>query len=145
MQVLDNAEHADGKNPVTSASSNYALIAPSKDYFSVPEDEISFLTSDLTVVGGRIVYGAGDFVSLDDNPLPPAMPEDSGIRVMVFDFQKWDSVANNWQVALRMATLDAIKMAGGKPLMSSGWMVRPEWLDADGFLRDEKALLAPRK
>lgn len=31
MQVLDNAEHADGKNPKTSAGSNYALYAPSKD------------------------------------------------------------------------------------------------------------------
>lgn len=31
MQVLDNAEHADGRNPLTSASSNYALIAPSRD------------------------------------------------------------------------------------------------------------------
>jgi predicted amidohydrolase YtcJ len=56
------------------------LIVPSKDYFTVPEDEISFLTSDLTVVGGRIVYGAGDFAKLDDNVLPPAMPDWSPVR-----------------------------------------------------------------
>jgi hypothetical protein len=31
MQVLDNAEHVDGKNPKTSAGSNYALHAPSRD------------------------------------------------------------------------------------------------------------------
>ncbi len=31
MQVLDNAEHADGRNPTTSAGSNYALIAPPRD------------------------------------------------------------------------------------------------------------------
>lgn len=31
MQVLDNARHADGKNPLTSAGSNYALYAPVKD------------------------------------------------------------------------------------------------------------------
>lgn len=30
-QVLDNAGHADGKNPKTSAASNYALHAPSRD------------------------------------------------------------------------------------------------------------------
>jgi hypothetical protein len=30
-QVLDNAKHADGKNPLTSASSCYALYAPTKD------------------------------------------------------------------------------------------------------------------
>ncbi|MBF5007337.1 amidohydrolase [Diaphorobacter sp. NR2-3-3-1] len=51
------------------------LIVPNKDFFKIPEDEISFLTSDLTVVGGRIVYGAGDFTSLDDNVLPPALPD----------------------------------------------------------------------
>ncbi len=31
MQVLDNAEHADGRNPKTSAASNYALHAPARD------------------------------------------------------------------------------------------------------------------
>lgn len=51
------------------------LIVPSKDYFSCPEDEISFLTSDLTIVGGKVVYGAGDFSGIDGPPLPPAMPE----------------------------------------------------------------------
>ncbi len=56
------------------------LIVPSQDFFSVPEDEISFLTSDLTMVGGRVVYGAGNFASLDDNPLPPAMPDWSPTR-----------------------------------------------------------------
>ena len=54
---------------------------PDKDYFSCAEDEISFLTSDLTVVGGRVVYGAGEFGPLDDNPLPPAMPDWSPTRL----------------------------------------------------------------
>ena len=31
MQVLDNAGHADGKNPLTSAGSNFALHAPTRD------------------------------------------------------------------------------------------------------------------
>jgi len=56
------------------------LIVPSKDYFACAEDEISFLTSDLTMVGGRIVYAASDFASLDENPLPPAMPDWSPVR-----------------------------------------------------------------
>ncbi len=57
------------------------LMVPSRDYFSVPEDEISFLTSDMTMVGGRVVFGAGEFASHDENPLPPAMPEWSPARV----------------------------------------------------------------
>jgi predicted amidohydrolase YtcJ len=56
------------------------LIVPSKDYFSCPEDEISFLTSDLTIVGGKVVYGAGDFNGIDAPPLPPAMPDWSPVR-----------------------------------------------------------------
>jgi hypothetical protein len=31
MQVLDNQRHADGKNPMTSAGSNFALHAPARD------------------------------------------------------------------------------------------------------------------
>ncbi|MCM2294622.1 amidohydrolase [Allorhizobium sp. BGMRC 0089] len=56
------------------------LIVPDKDYFACAEDEISFLTSDLTMVGGKIVYAGGPFVRLDDNPLPPAMPDWSPVR-----------------------------------------------------------------
>ncbi|OLP57002.1 amidohydrolase [Rhizobium rhizosphaerae] len=56
------------------------LIVPDKDFFACAEDEISFLTSDLTMVGGRVVYGAGDFAALDDNPLPPAMPNWSPVN-----------------------------------------------------------------
>lgn len=56
------------------------FIVPSKDYFSVSDDEISFLTSHLTVVGGRVVFGDDEFSSLDDNPLPPAMPDWSPVR-----------------------------------------------------------------
>ncbi|MDF3881064.1 MULTISPECIES: amidohydrolase [Cupriavidus] len=56
------------------------FMVPSKDYFGIPEDEIAFLTSHLTVVGGRVVYGEGEFAPLDDNPLPPAMPDWSPTR-----------------------------------------------------------------
>ncbi|HET7085412.1 MAG TPA: amidohydrolase [Rhizomicrobium sp.] len=56
------------------------LIVPSKDYFACSEDEISGLTSDLTMVGGRTVYGAGDFASHDQSDLPPAMPDWSPVR-----------------------------------------------------------------
>ena len=41
------------------------LIVPDRDYFSCAEDEIADTTSDLTIVGGKVVYGAGDFASLD--------------------------------------------------------------------------------
>lgn len=56
------------------------LIVPDKDFFACAEEEISFLTSDLTMVGGKIVYGSGTFASLDENPVPPAMPDWSPVR-----------------------------------------------------------------
>jgi len=56
------------------------LIVPDKDFFACAEDEISFLSSELTMVGGKIVYGAGPFAELDENPVPPAMPDWSPVR-----------------------------------------------------------------
>lgn len=52
---------------------------PDKD-FACAEDEILFLTSQLTMVGGKIVYGAGDFKALDENDVPPDMPDWSPVR-----------------------------------------------------------------
>jgi predicted amidohydrolase YtcJ len=56
------------------------LIVPDRDYFSCAENEIADITCDLTIVGGKIVYGARDFARLDDTPPPPAMPDWSPVR-----------------------------------------------------------------
>ncbi|NKL56425.1 amidohydrolase [Rhizobium leguminosarum] len=56
------------------------VVVPDKDFFTCAEDEISYLTSQLTMVGGKIVYGAGDFAALDENDVPPAMPDWSPVR-----------------------------------------------------------------
>ncbi|MET3966749.1 amidohydrolase [Bradyrhizobium sp. S3.9.1] len=56
------------------------LIVPDRDFFSCPESEIGDITSDLTVVGGRLVYGAGEFKALDDTAPPAAMPDWSPVR-----------------------------------------------------------------
>lgn len=45
----------------------------SEDYFTVDEDRIRSIESHLTVLGGRIVYGAGSFAPLDP-PIPPVLP-----------------------------------------------------------------------
>ena len=56
------------------------LTVPDRDYFSCADSEIADTTSDLTIVGGRVVYGAGEFRSLDRSPPPPAMPDWSPVR-----------------------------------------------------------------
>jgi hypothetical protein len=57
------------------------LIVPSRDYFACADSELADMTSDLTIVGGKVVFAAGGFSHLDENPLPPAMPDWSPVRV----------------------------------------------------------------
>jgi predicted amidohydrolase YtcJ len=56
------------------------LMVPDRDYFSCAEDEIADTTSLLTMVGGKIVYGSGDFASFEEVTVPPAMPDWSPVR-----------------------------------------------------------------
>jgi len=56
------------------------LIVPDRDYFACAEDEIADITSNLTVVGGKVVYGVGDFAALDESEPPPPMPDWSPVR-----------------------------------------------------------------
>ncbi|MEN3929763.1 amidohydrolase [Microvirga sp. W0021] len=70
----------EGKKGQISVGQLADLIVPDVDYFSCPENDISSIVSELTMVGGRIVYGGGVFSDLDDNPLPPAMPNWSPVR-----------------------------------------------------------------
>jgi predicted amidohydrolase YtcJ len=50
------------------------LAVLSDDYFSVPEDQIVHLRSVLTLLGGRVVHGDGDYADLAPR-LPAPMPE----------------------------------------------------------------------
>jgi predicted amidohydrolase YtcJ len=56
------------------------FIVPDRDYFACADDEIADATSELTIVGGKVVYGAGDFAALDTSQPPPAMPDWSPVR-----------------------------------------------------------------
>ncbi|WP_022682327.1 amidohydrolase [Sphingobium bisphenolivorans] len=59
-----------GKKGQIKAGQLADLALLSDDYFSVPESEIAHLRSVLTVLGGKIVYGEGDF-----GPLAPEAPK----------------------------------------------------------------------
>jgi hypothetical protein len=50
------------------------LVVLSDDYFAVPDEQLRRLESVLTVVGGRVVYGAQEFAALNP-PLPPVSPD----------------------------------------------------------------------
>ena len=55
----------EGKKGRIEAGQLADLIVPDRDYFACAESEIADTTSVLTIVGGKVVYGAGDFASLD--------------------------------------------------------------------------------
>jgi predicted amidohydrolase YtcJ len=55
------------------------LAVLSADYFSIPDEEIKQLESVLTMVGGRVVYAAGEFAQLAP-PAPPVSPDWSPVK-----------------------------------------------------------------
>ncbi len=72
----------------TDAEAEMGRIAPGnladfalldRDYFNVPEDEIKRVTSVLTVMDGRVVFGAGDYSALAPT-LPDILPDWSPIK-----------------------------------------------------------------
>jgi predicted amidohydrolase YtcJ len=60
----------DGKKGSLAAGQLADLAVLSSDYFSIPEEEIKNLESVLTIVGGKIVYAAGEYSKM----APPELP-----------------------------------------------------------------------
>jgi len=72
----------EGKKGSIEAGKLADLSALSEDYFSVPEERIKQLESVLTIVGGKVVYGSGEFAHLAPPPLPVS-PDWSPVKVHV--------------------------------------------------------------
>ena len=60
----------DGKKGSIALGQLADLAVLSADYFAVPEEEIKRIESVLTIVGGKVVYGAKEFSKLTPAPLP---------------------------------------------------------------------------
>jgi hypothetical protein len=63
-----------GKKGQIAAGQLADFAVLSDDFFSVPDDGIQDITAVMTVLGGKPVYGDGDFKDLAPG-LPPAMPD----------------------------------------------------------------------
>ncbi|ASU40075.1 amidohydrolase [Herbaspirillum sp. meg3] len=57
------------------------LVVLSSDFFSVPEEDIKAIESVMTVVGGKIVYGAAEFDPLAPPPIP-VLPDWSPVKTV---------------------------------------------------------------
>ncbi|MGE5850273.1 MAG: amidohydrolase family protein, partial [Candidatus Methylomirabilota bacterium] len=60
----------EGKKGMLAPGQLADLAVLSRDYFSVPDEEIKGLESDLTIVGGKAVHAANEFAALAPPPLP---------------------------------------------------------------------------
>ncbi len=80
----------------TLSPGQYADFAVlSKDYFSVPDQEIRTIQSELTVMDGQIVHGSGDF-----SDLSPALPKVSPSWSPVATYGGWGAPgAPSWSQA----------------------------------------------
>ena len=76
------------------------LMVPDRDYFSCGEDEIADTTSLFTMVGGKVVYAAGEFAALDEVEVPQAMPGWSPVRTFG-GFAAWGDPANAGKPAVQ--------------------------------------------
>jgi predicted amidohydrolase YtcJ len=81
------------------------LIVPDRDFFACAEDEIADSSSLLTIVGGKVVYGAGDFAAWDESAPPPAMPDWSPVRHFG-GYAAWGETKDN-QTALHRAAVSS--------------------------------------
>jgi predicted amidohydrolase YtcJ len=79
-----------GKKGQIRAGQLADLALLSDDYFSVPEDEIVGLRAVLTILGGKVVYGEGDFGPLAPEA-PRAMPDWSPVATFGGHYRKTES------------------------------------------------------
>ena len=87
------------------------LIVPDRDFFGCPEDAIADTVSELTIVGGRVVWGAGDFAALDEAGPPPAMPDWSPVRSFG-GYAGWGEAAVAQRAAADCACVNACGVHG---------------------------------
>lgn len=81
-----------GKKGQIKAGQLADLALLSDDYFSVAESEIAHLRSVLTVLGGKVVYGEGDFGPLAPEA-PKAMPDWSPVATFGGHYRRDDQAA----------------------------------------------------
>lgn len=63
------------------AKGMYADLAVlSEDYFTIPEESIRNISSLLTILGGKVVYGSQDFQELDSGNTLPVSPDWSPVK-----------------------------------------------------------------
>jgi predicted amidohydrolase YtcJ len=69
-----------GQKGVVQAGMLADLTVPDRDFFACAESEIADITALFTMVGGKVVYAAGELSRWDEGAPPPPMPDWSPVR-----------------------------------------------------------------
>ncbi len=91
-----------GKKGQIKAGQLADLAVLSDDFFSVSEDRIAHLNSVLTILGGAVVHGEGDFGPLAPQ-LPKPMPDWSPVRTFGGYYKSADAGSGDQRKALASA------------------------------------------
>jgi predicted amidohydrolase YtcJ len=91
-----------GKKGQIKAGQLADLAVLSDDFFSVSEDRIAHLNSVLTILGGAVVHGEGDFGPLAPQ-LPKPMPDWSPVRTFGGYYKSADAGSGDQRQALASA------------------------------------------
>ncbi len=82
LYTLGSAKFSREENNKGSLSpgmyADFAVL--SQDYFTIPEESIKNITSLLTILGGKVVYAAGEFSALDLAKELPVSPDWAPVR-----------------------------------------------------------------
>lgn len=106
------------------------LAVLSADYFKVAESDIPHLASVLTLLGGKVVYGKGDFSDLAP-PLPPVLPEWSPVKRFGGYQERSRGQANVASMAAQCACSSACAVHGHQHTATVGRNIPTS--DAQGF------------
>jgi predicted amidohydrolase YtcJ len=93
------------------------LTVLSQDYFTVPDPEIAHIEALLTVVGGRIVYAAGEYEGIDEQ-MPAVTPEWSPVA----HFGGYQAAPSQGRSGVRQAEL--LGEAAAESELHRQWRVR---------------------
>jgi predicted amidohydrolase YtcJ len=102
----------------------------SADYMTVPEVQIRDLTSVLTVVDGKIVYGDGPFGKLAP-PLPPASPDWSPVGKFGGYYQRGKSATATAKKVASLAATHQCAVHGQRP--EQAWFADIPVADQNAF------------
>ena len=108
------------------------LVVPDRDFFGCPESEIADTSALLTLVGGKVVWGAGEFAELDQSAPPPAMPDWSPVR-RFGGYGAWGQEGKPLQAAMQRAACCATACGVHGHAHANAWASEIPASDLRGF------------